>query len=342
LGGQSAGATSAAANVISPGAKGLFARAIFESAPLLTIASKDLAEKRGSDFAKAAGCGTDASGEAASCLRGLPVDKIMKLQGTAQANSPFVNGFLVDGQILPIPADQAWATGQFNKMPIMNGNVQDEGGFVVSIDEMFNGPYTAEKYAGYIKRTFSGPAGPGNGPPNYPAGTADKVAARYPAGKYSSPAVAWIAVQTDPTACRNRAFEQLVADKAPLYAYEFQDRKAPWYFPQKLSFAPGAAHTSDIQFLFVGYHGADKGVPHPLSGAEKVLSDRLVAAWTNFMYTGNPNGKGDKPWPRYTADKPVLLAEKTGKLGTMTAAAFSAAHQCDFWDGITMYRTPGA
>ena len=84
-----------------------------------------------------------------------------------------------------------------------------------------------------------------------------------------------------------------------LYAYEFADQKAPWYFPP-VNFDHGAAHTIDIQFLFPDWHGGPLGIPHKLTPEEHVLSGQLVAAWTNFMYAGNPNLKGDRPWPRYT------------------------------------------
>jgi para-nitrobenzyl esterase len=129
LGGQSAGSTSTAAAVISPASAGLFHRAIFQSGPLLTVAPLALAEQRGENFAKAAGCGTDSSAQAAACLRGLSVEKVLSLQGTAAANGPYVNGLLVDGTVLPISGDVAWSTGKFNHMPIMNGGVADEGAF---------------------------------------------------------------------------------------------------------------------------------------------------------------------------------------------------------------------
>jgi para-nitrobenzyl esterase len=114
LGGQSAGSTSTAANVISPSAAGLFHRAIFESGPLLTIAPRALAEQRGIGFAAAAGCaGTGAT--AAACLRALPVAEILTLQGTPSGNGPYVNGLLVDGTTIPQPADRAFVSGQFNR-----------------------------------------------------------------------------------------------------------------------------------------------------------------------------------------------------------------------------------
>ncbi len=336
VGGQSAGSTSTAAAMISPASAGLFHRAIFESGPLLTVAPLPLAEQRGTDFGKAAGCGTDATAQVAACLRALSVSKILSLQGTAAANGPYVNGLLVDGRILPIPADTAWSTGKFNHMPVMNGAVADEGAFTASIDELFFGPMTGERYTNLVKTTYGGPAGPGAGPPNYPEGTPDKVLAIYPVSAYPSPGAAWVAVGTDANVCRHPYLNNNVSQFVPLYAYEFADRNAPWYFPP-LAFPHGAAHTIDIQFLFPNWHGGPLGIQHQLSAQERALSGQLVTAWTNFMYTGNPNLKGDQPWPRYTKDSQVYLSQNVPASSTITAAQFAAAHKCAFWDTVLIY-----
>jgi para-nitrobenzyl esterase len=336
VGGQSAGSSSTAALVISPASAGLFHRAIFESGPMLTVAPRELAEQRGSKFAAAAGCGEEVNGAAASCLRKLSVSKILSLQGTAAANGPYVNGLLVDGKVLPIPGDTAWTTGKFNHMPIMNGSVADEGAFAASIDELFFGPISAERYAELVKTIYGGPAGPGAGPPNYPEGTPAAVMAKYPLGSYKTPGDAWVAVGTDANVCRHPYLDSRVAQHVPLYAYEFSDRDAAWYFP-KLSFTHGAAHTIDIQFLFNDWHGGPLGILHPLSPQEHALSKQLVAAWTNFMYAGNPNLKGDAPWPRYTAGSPVYLSQNVPHLSTITEAQFRATHKCDFWDTVLIY-----
>ena len=301
VGGQSAGSTSTAALVISPASAGLFHRAIFESGPLLTVLPLDQAEQRGAKFAAAAGCGEEAGGAVATCLRALSVRKILSLQGTAAANGPYVTGLLVDGKVLPIPGDTAWTSGKFNRMPIMNGGVSDEGAFSASIEELFFGPISAERYAELVKNTYGGPAGASGGAPNYPEGTPAKVLDQYPLSAYPTPGDAWVAVGTDANVCRHPYLNSRVSQFAPLYAYEFSDRNAPWYFPA-LSFAHGAAHTIDIQFLFTDWHGGPLGILHKLSPQERVLSQQLVAAWTNFMYSGNPNLKGNAPWPRYTAD----------------------------------------
>ena len=63
-----------------------------------------------------------------------------------------------------------------------------------------------------------------------------------------------------------------------------------------------AYHTADIQYLFPLWHGgpAPPSMIHSLNKKQTDLSDQLVAAWTNFAWTGNPNGLGNYPWPRYT------------------------------------------
>jgi para-nitrobenzyl esterase len=336
VGGQSAGSTSTAALVISPDSAGLFHRAIFQSGPLLTVAPRELAEQRGTKFAAAAGCGEEVNGAAADCLRKLSVSKILSLQGTASGNGLYVNGLLVDGKVLPIPGDTAWTTGKFNHMPIMNGGVADEGAFNASIDELFFGAMTPDRYAELVKSTYGGPAGPGVGPPNYPEGTPAAVMTKYPLSAYKNPGDAWTAVATDAIVCKHPYLNSRVSQHVPLYAYEFADRDAAWYFP-KINFAHGAAHTIDIQFLFVDWHGGPLGILHPLTQQEHALSKQLVAAWTNFMYTGNPNLKGDAPWPRYTKDAPVYLSQNVPHLSTITEAQYRSAHKCEFWDTVLIY-----
>ena len=348
LGGQSAGASNTGMNVISPLSAGLFNRAIFESSPTSSAQPLSLALTRGMNFATAAGCsGTSAA--TAACLRAVSVAQILQLQGTANANGPYVTGPMVDGMIVPITPITAWTTGQFNRMPIMGGNVQDEGTFGIGITEYFSGPpqvpITAAQYVTNVTNTYSGPEYPGG--PNYPPGTAALVLAQYPPG--ADPQATFDLVGTHPGACRNRHIDHLWSQWVPVYEYEFNYQHAPYYFPPMPGFAPLAAHTIDIQFLFPGWHGGILGVNHTpqgswttgeISGPEITLSDELVAAWTNFAATGNPNWSGNAPWPRYADQEgvPEYLSENVPSLWTITNAEFSASHHCDFWDTIIVYQ----
>jgi para-nitrobenzyl esterase len=331
LGGQSAGSTSTGLNVISPLSRGLFDRAIFQSAALLTLPSLDIAETRGTNFAVAAGCGRGKSAAVAACLRSLSAGKIMSLQGTASANGPYVTGLMVDGTILPQQPFTAWQNGRFSRVPVMSGNARDEGAFTVSILEYFSKrPLTAAEYQSYVKTTYV--------PPAYRPGTADRVLAQYPVSAYASPSLAYVAVGTDAgQACRHRLLDQLLSKWVPVYAYEFRDRTAPYYFPP-MSFPVRAAHTIDIQYLFPLWHGGPKGIIHQLNSQQQRLSDQLVDFWTTFARTGNPNGTRNRPWPRYEAKLDNYFIENIPNSTVIAGvSAFAADHHCRFWESTYVF-----
>ena len=346
LGGQSAGASDTGMNVISPLSAGLFSRAIFQSSPTSSAQPLSVGLARGMAFATAAGCPTDASPGAAACLRALSATQILQLVGTPNVTGPYVTGPMVDGTVVPITPITAWNTGQFNRMPIMGGNVQDEATFGIGITEYFANPQvrvTAGQYTTNLTATYSGAEYPGG--PNYPAGTAASVLAKYPYSTMTPDNEDMVG--THPGACRNVLVDRLWAKWVPVYEYEFNYQKAPYYFPPLPGFAPLAAHTIDIQFLFPGWHGGVLGVNHTpqntwttgeISGPEITLSDQLVAAWTNFASTGNPNRTGNSPWPQYTSatNAPAVLSENVPSLGTFTNAQWSTNHNCDFWTGNTL------
>jgi para-nitrobenzyl esterase len=76
LSGQSYGAKATTYEILSPLAKGLFQKAILESA-LVYLGSTPLglAEQRGVAFAVAAGCGSGTGPDVAACLRAVPASK---------------------------------------------------------------------------------------------------------------------------------------------------------------------------------------------------------------------------------------------------------------------------
>ncbi|MEO9188873.1 MAG: carboxylesterase family protein [Acetobacteraceae bacterium] len=339
LGGQSAGAADTGANMISPLAEGLFHRAILQSSPTSTFPPLSVGLARGNAFAAAAGCSGTGS-NAAACLRALSSAQVLQWQGTANANGPYVTGPMVDGTIIPLTPEQAWSTGRFNRVPVMGGNVRDEANFGIGITEYFSGPPQTPMTAADVTRlataTYSGASGPaGSGNP-YPPGTVGAVLAHYPLSAYASPQLTYNALSTDPGACRALHVDRLLAQWVPVYAYEFDYRNAPYYFPAMPGFVPLAAHTIDIQFLFPLWHGGILGVSHPLNVQETQLSDQMVGFWTDFANAGNPNSGGNSPWPRFTTQSPLLLSQDI-PLRTWTADQFSSMHQCDFWNTVLVY-----
>jgi len=101
--GQSAGGLSVLSQLASPGARGLFTRAIVESGAYSRVpASLAAAEATGEQFAAGTGC----AGQTAACLRNLSVSTIL-----ANENS---RGYTpdIDGQVLVAPLSSAFATGR--------------------------------------------------------------------------------------------------------------------------------------------------------------------------------------------------------------------------------------
>jgi para-nitrobenzyl esterase len=330
LGGQSAGAWDTSANMISPLAAGLFQRAIIQSFPASTWTPAATALQHGNAFAAAAGCSN------AACLRKLSAERILQLQGTPNAGSAFSNNILVDGTIIPLQPQDAWSSGRYNRMPIMGGSVSDENNFALSITEYFSGPpqvaWTVDQYN---------------------SSNSDAVKSEYPLSAYgNNPALAQDRIGTDSQygggKCVFLKMFKLMAKttRFPLYTYDFTYQNAPYYFPQMPNdasptkhFQPLAAHTIDIQFLFPGYHGGQLGVnldqttgqPREIQGKEIKLSDQLVAAWTNFAKTGNPNKSGNSPWPKFTTQSPKFFKQDI-PTSIMSEQDYRAAYHCDFWD----------
>lgn len=322
LGGQSAGAQDTGTNQLSPLATGLFNRAIYESAPLASLGTAATALTRGTNFATAANCpGSDAA--AAACLRNLSTERILQLQGTPNANGPYINGPFVDGTIVPRQPEAAWTTGQFNKMPTMGGAVKDEGDFGISITEYFSGPPQVPMTVDQYNARVTGAA-----------------ATAYPLSDYGgNTQFAFDRFSTDRGKCSGLHVLKEWASQMPTYGYDFTYQEAPYYFPKMPGFKALAAHTIDIQFLFDKWHGGQLGVnldqttglPREISGNEVNLSDQLVAAWTNFANTGNPNGTGNSPWAKFVSASGSFLQEDI-PLATETEAQYRAAYKCDFWD----------
>jgi len=324
LGGQSAGAIDTAANLISPASAGLFHRAITQSSPIPNayFASAATALTNGNNFAAAAGCSDSA------CLRNLTAERILQLQGTPNANGPYITGAIVDGTIVPMPPETAWSTGAYHHMPILGGTTKDELTFGLAIGEYFSGaPLTAAQYN---------------------ANNSAAVLAQYPLSSYGhNPTLAQDRVNSDGFKCAGlRVLEQQAGTNTgyPIYGYDFAYDHTPFYFPQMPNpddptgyFQALAYHTADIQFVFPKWHGGNLGVnldqltgqPRELQGAEIALSDQIVAAWTKFAKYGNPNGTGNSPWPEFTSSSDML---KQGIPNTIESAAdFKTNYKCAFW-----------
>src|SRR6266508_309189 len=144
--GQSAGGLSVHSQLASPLAAGLFDRAIVQSgAYSLTQPSLAAAEAAGQAFATRAGC----ADQSVACLRDLPVSSLL----AANTASTIVPN--VDGNVLTRSIGSAFATGQFNHVPVIEGSTHDEWRLFVASTEAATGvPLTADRYEAAIAATL--------------------------------------------------------------------------------------------------------------------------------------------------------------------------------------------
>jgi para-nitrobenzyl esterase len=306
--GESAGGESVFSQLASPTAAGLFHRAIVESgAYALALPAPTLRDEQshGEAFATSVGC----NDQSARCLRSIPVQDILANWGV------FDSSIVVDGKVLPQSLDTAFATGQFNHVPLMQGTNHDESRFFVALFYDLSGaPITREEYPAEVE----GRVGPAAAP---------LVLAQYPLDKYGNPDLAIGAIDTDTTfACPARAIDQILASQVATFAYEFNDANAPELFLPPVSFPYGAAHASELQYLF------KLTWPGQLDTRQERLSDAMVGYWTQFAKSGDPNRPGTRFWPRYdaTADRFLSLVTPSPAI----ERGFATDHTCDFWSTL--------
>jgi len=308
--GESSGGLSVLSQLASPGAHGLFERVIVESgAYTLTPVSLATAEAAGQAFAASAGC----ADQSASCLRSLPVSTILKDQDSAGYRPD------IDGQVLTESLQKSLATGAFNHVPIINGSNLDERRLFVAIDQLVGFPITSANYESMIQSSEQ-----------LSVAQADEVMVHYPLSSFPSPAIALAAVQTDAGfACLALTVDTSASKYVPTYSYEFADQNAPERYEPPVSFPYGAAHESEVQYLFdlsnTPYTGA-------LSPQQEALATSMRRYWSDFATDGNPSSSGGASWPRFANATQDVLSLDTPS--SSVENNFATAHQCAFWGGI--------
>lgn len=308
--GQSAGGISVLSQLVSPEARGLFSRAIVESGtPNLVQASLAGAESRGQAFAAKTGCADSTAAATAACLRALPVGTLLEDQATSY--DPNIDNF-----VLPQSIESAISTGQFNRVPVIDGTNRDEFSLFVALAELETGiSVTAANYQAFVAALFGASAQ-----------AAAAIAAQYPVADHPSPQLALTAAGTDSVfACTALTADQDLSKYVPTYAYEFSDENAPQRFLPPVDFPYGAAHTDELQYLF----DVTTPIPGTLTAAQQKLAAQMQGYWTDFAKFGLPEALGQPLWPPFAGSAEPVLDLNTPRSTVETD--FAAEHQCAFW-----------
>ena len=252
--------------------------------------------RRASPMSVAAGCGSGTDASTAKCLRKLTSAQVEALAGTESAASQYVVGPMLDGTVIPDAADRGVQGRSFQPCAFDERNVEDERTLASPLRNISLGRRACRRPRRNIWTTSI-------------QATPRRLIRPGRRRRF------WLTIRSAPTRARNwlgigsgqiRHMRRTDIDKILLLRY----RSTPMSSTTRLRRPTSrkcrgscrlAYHTSDIQYLFPLWHGGPAPPAyHSLNKKQTDLSDQLVAAWTNFAWTGNPNGLGNYPWPRYT------------------------------------------
>ena len=282
---------------------------------LFTVPAVAAQEALGVSFATALGC-TGMDQQIAACLRNAPVAALLAAQGILESGgraSPTAGT-----TILPQGLADAFRIGDFNRVPVMQGTNLNEGTLFEPF--YFNTTFTfvpggrAQFLVDHGIRTFPQVVGIISGTTADPA-KVGTLATLYPPANFPNPdnnnqpsadqALGQIYGDITIT-CPGLNSNQLLARFVPVHAYEFADPNAPNVFLPRIGFSYGAAHASELPYLFDAktlQSPADAAAnaaspapgaavqPPPLTAGGTQLAAEMKAYWANFVRFHDPNGR---------------------------------------------------
>ena len=267
IAGQSAGAFSVNALVVSPLAKGLFHKAIAQSGGMfarnLSLGQTlQNAEEKGRQL-------TDNMNiSSIDSMRIIPADSLLTFPGRW--------GLTVDEIVIP-NTRKIFSSGRQNDVPLITGWNADDG---VS----FGPPETAEQFQKNARKQYGEksseflelfPAGT-----EATAGTSQKLLSQLFFGwnNYS-----WARLQSS-------------SGENPAYLYYF--KRVPPGEPDY-----GAFHSAEFGYAL---HNLDKW-DRPFTEVDRKLEGIMSDYWVNFAKTGDPNSEGLPEWPSFNNEHPRII-----------------------------------
>jgi para-nitrobenzyl esterase len=317
--GESAGGASVCAQLASPSAAGLFARAVIQSASCASVPVAQ-AQTQGTTIATfAASLAPDIApcadpSKLLECVRAMPAQQLVNASATASA----IYGPVVGGGFLPSAPASVVKAGTQHPVPVLIGGLRDEMLNFAAAPPFSYRSLTTADYPAVLSFWI----------PNIPP---DEILARYPFDAYPEPYFALSAVLSDSGSfygqalggCVTATLADDLAASTSTYAYELDDPNFLW--APLTSFVPqGATHASDLAYLFE----TTPVLSQPFSAAQQALAEQMVRAWGAFIRGGDPSTPG-LAWPPYDAMNRRMLYLKPGAVAVTTD--FRARHNCDFW-----------
>lgn len=318
IAGESAGAMSVCDHLAAPDSAGLFRAAIVQSGPCQAQPDLATAQRASRDYTGSVGCADQ--GATAECLRALPAETLAMPLWYSRFGTDHLSGPVTGTATLPTDPVRAFADGDATRVPVLIGTNRDEFTLFVALNYLRDGrELNAAEYPDVLSDTFG-------------ARDSAAVLEHYPPGRYGdSVSLAYAAAATDDVfACVADRMAAGLSKSAPaVYAYEFEDRRAPApEMYQQVPFAIGASHSLELRYVF------DVGGAPALDPAQRRLSEQMIDYWSQFVSTGAPKAAGQPDWPAVSDDAGADRWMSLRTDGSRVVTDFAAEHQCPFWAAL--------
>jgi para-nitrobenzyl esterase len=318
LAGESAGAASVCMQLISAQeSRGLFQKAIIQSiACPIHLDGVAEAGRSGEKVASLVHC--DEPAAVIACLRSKSVHELLDAQMAVGATDARAFVPSVGSISVPRQGAEAFSSGQFLRVPMINGGNRDEMRLYVAYAIAAGETVASDTYLKLLASRYGD--------------LAPLVLAEYPLARFPSAPSALGTVESDflsgnPLSnCLYLEMAQQASRYVPVYEYEFADRRSPPVMDDP-GFEMGAVHAAELPYFFPHISHNSKINGPDLESPSRPVSERMVAYWSGFAHTGRPAAASLPSWPRFRTAGDVMRFEP-GEMHTFDAAA---SHHCGFW-----------
>lgn len=265
--GQSAGGKSVASLMATPGAQGLYRRAIIQSGGVQCIRDRETAESLANLTLHA--LGIDAGGERAEGLLHMSAETLLagQIEAARRISPGHLFGPVIDGLTITEPPEAYLASGRARGVPVMIGYARDE-------------------------LASEGAAAPADD-----AEALEKLRYRFGANaNYLSERYRSLLGRSDPQAAYGALLTQYVYGNASLALTQLLAESGcdVWCYRWDFAGARPPAHSSEMPYLFgVAADEDPEGYLPEHEGMARLLAD----TWMAFALTGDPNHPGLPAWP---------------------------------------------
>jgi para-nitrobenzyl esterase len=290
--GQSGGGSKVAMLMAMPRARGLFHKAIIQSASsLLVPATLEDAERNTHHFL--ARLGLRPGPEGFTALRALPADTLLQALPQAIRDAGLVDNYrpVVDGQVLPMRPFDADAVRLNADVPLMTGWCENEQRWAFA-----SAPGVYERSAAQVRAATARMM-------DLQEADVDPLLQAYRRSRPDErPGDLYAQIVGDHRYRRNitqAADAQSQQDSAPVYRYLLS-----WRSPA-MDGLLRAPHTLCLPFVFAN---VDRSTGITGDGPDRyALQEQMAGAWVAFAQRGDPNHGALPSWPRYAPQRRATM-----------------------------------